>query len=427
MRLLLFSCLVLVSIARATTHDHGGRILAEDGAWCWFSDPRAIYHDGKLVAGWVSSDGSIQVGVRPLEGGETAVVTLAPQFEKDDHDHPTFAILPDGRLTAFYSKHSKGDMFMASTRRAGDFGDWGASRAIGLLDPAKGPRGITYNNPFILSAEAHALWFFFRGSDFKPTVTVSRDGGQTWEAQRTLISERGRDSGNRPYAKYWSDGKGRIDILFTDGHPRNEARNSVYFVRYERGAFWKADGSKIADFDQLPLEPAQCDRVYDGATAGRAWIWSIVEDADGRPVIGYTRLPTEQDHRYHYARWDGSQWVDHEITSAGSWFPKTPEGQREREPHYSGGLSIDPAKPSRVFVSTPVKGVFEILEYTTGDGGATWSFLPVTRNSTSDNVRPYVVPGTPNGQTVVVWMHNLSYVHYTNYRTQLRYSMRGSP
>lgn len=418
--------LALLNFAPATTVDHGGRIFTPDGAWCWFSDPRAIYHDGKLVAGWVSSDGSIQVGARPLKGGETEVVTLAPQFEKDDHDHPTFAFLPDGRLSAFYSKHSKGDMFMASIRRAGDFTAWTESRAIGLLDPTKGPRGITYNNPFVLSSENHALWFFFRGSDFKPTVTVSRNGGQTWEPQRTLISEQGRDTGNRPYAKYWSDGRGRIDILFTDGHPRNEPKNSVYFVRYEKGAFWKADGSKIADFDQLPLEPAQCDRVYDGAIAGRAWIWSIVEDAAGRPVIGYTRLPTEQDHRYHYARWDGTTWVDHEITAGGGWFPKTPPNAKEREPHYSGGLAIDPANPNRVFLSRPIHGVFEIDEFTTTDGGANWSFVPVTRNSTADNVRPYVVPGTPIGQAVVMWMHNLSYVHYTNYQTQLRYSVRTS-
>lgn len=423
MRILLL-CLALVSIARATAADPTPQIFTADGAWCWFSDPRAVYRDGRLIAGWVSSDGSIQVGARPLTGGETQTVTLAPQFEKDDHDHPTFAVLRDGGLTAFYSRHSKGDMFLATTRGTGDFATWTESRALGFIDPTKGRHGITYNNPFVLSAEDHALWFFFRGSDFKPTVTISRDGGATWSPQRTLISEQGRDTGNRPYAKYWSDGKGRIDILFTDGHPRNEAKNSVYFVRYEKGAFWKADGTKIADLEQLPLQPSQCDRVYDGATAGRAWVWSIVEDAAGRPVIGYTRLPSEQDHRYHYARWDGAVWVDHEITGGGGWFPKTPAGEKEREPHYSGGLSIDPTNPDRVFASVPVNGVFEIAEFTTRDGGASWSSVAVTRDSKSDNVRPFAVPGTPPGQAVVMWMHNLNYVHYTNYRTELRYAVR---
>ena len=33
-----------------------------DGAWCWFSDPRAVYHDGRVYAGWMTADGSVQVG-----------------------------------------------------------------------------------------------------------------------------------------------------------------------------------------------------------------------------------------------------------------------------------------------------------------------------------------------------------------------------
>lgn len=410
--------------AHASAVDHGGRIFTPDGAWCWFSDPRAVYRDGRIIAGWVTADGSIQVGARSLAGGELTVATLAPQFERDDHDHPTLVFLPDGRLSAFYSRHSKGDMFLATTVRPGDFTAWSPSRELGFLDPARGPRGITYANPFVLSAEDHAFWVFWRGSDFKPTFSISRDGGATWEPQRTLISQQGRDSGNRPYVKYWSDGRGRIDVIFTDGHPRNEAANSVYFVRYERGAFWRADGTRIGTLDDLPLQPAQCDRIYDGATAGRAWIWSVVEDAEGNPVVGYTRLPAEQDHRYHYARWDGSRWADHEITAGGSWFPQTPAGEKEREPHYSGGLSIDPANPARVYVSLPINGVFEIREFSTRDGGATWTSVPVTANSAADNVRPFVVPGTPAGQTVVLWMHNLSYSHYTRYETQLRYSVR---
>ena len=42
-------------------------------------DPRALLADGVLYAGWMTADGSVQVGARTLETGETTVATLAPQ------------------------------------------------------------------------------------------------------------------------------------------------------------------------------------------------------------------------------------------------------------------------------------------------------------------------------------------------------------
>src|SRR6185436_18199758 len=40
--------------------------FTDNGAWCWFSDPRAIYFKGRhsrTYGGWVDSSGSIIVGV----------------------------------------------------------------------------------------------------------------------------------------------------------------------------------------------------------------------------------------------------------------------------------------------------------------------------------------------------------------------------
>ena len=31
--------------------------FAADGAWCWFSDPRAVYAQGRIFAGWIAADG----------------------------------------------------------------------------------------------------------------------------------------------------------------------------------------------------------------------------------------------------------------------------------------------------------------------------------------------------------------------------------
>ena len=32
--------------------------ITNDGAWCWFSDPRAIYVNNKMIGGFVDKEGS---------------------------------------------------------------------------------------------------------------------------------------------------------------------------------------------------------------------------------------------------------------------------------------------------------------------------------------------------------------------------------
>jgi len=396
------------------------KLFATDGAWCWFSDPRAIYRDGKVYAGWMTAKGSVQIGAGDLKSGKMVLATLAEHFQVDDHDHPSLLFLPDGRLAAFYSLHAEGDMHMRVTRRAADIGEWTPDRTLGFEHYGNGPRGTTYSNPAMLSGEANAIYVFWRASDFKPTFSVSVDLGETWCKPQTLIRPAGSGNNDRPYVKYWNDGKNRIDFLFTDGHPDIKPANSVYFLRYERGVFYRADGTRVGTMADLPFDPSQCDRIYDGATAGRAWIWDICENKDGDPVAVYTRLPAKEDHRYHYARWDGKKWLDSEITSAGKWFPRTPPGKKESEPYYSGGIAIAPQDPFVVYLSRPVGGVFELEEWSTADGGKAWSSKTVTSNSKADNVRPFVVRNAPPGTPIVLWMHNVGgYVHYTDYRTEI--------
>src|ERR1044072_7876204 len=66
--------------------------FTDNGAWCWFSDPRAIYFKGqhsRTYAGWVDSAGSIVIGFydHNLKHAETTV--LYKNLEKDDHANPS--------------------------------------------------------------------------------------------------------------------------------------------------------------------------------------------------------------------------------------------------------------------------------------------------------------------------------------------------
>lgn len=399
--------------------------VTDDGAWCWFSNPRALSLNGKSYAGWVSEDGSIQAAEVDHATGRVTLVTLYPEYERDDHDNPAFVVLPDGRLMAFYTRHGGGDHPAIHSRTvsvAGVFSEWDPEVELSLHDTPAGNAGISYCNPHLLPAENNALYLFWRGNSYKPTMAKSTDNGKTWAPAQVVFSLAGLPTGNRPYALYASNGKDRIHMVFTDGHPRDEPTNSTYYVCYREGAFFKADGTRICGVDELPIRPDQADLVYDAKKSGvRSWIFDLAFDGNDRPVIAYTRLPEETDHRYHYARWDGQKWLDTELCAGGRWFPQTQPGKEESEPHYSSGIAIDPEEPSVVYLSRPVKGVREIERWTTRDGGATWTSEPVTSGSKNDNVRPVVVHGhVPDGPTVL-WMNLRGrYVHYTNFLTAIK-------
>lgn len=396
--------------------------LTDDGGWCWFADPRAIQRDGKTYTGWLSEDGSVVAAAYDHASGKTTTFTLHAKYERDDHDNPSFVFLPDGRLRAFYTRHSVEHVIHTRvTTRPGDITAWEPETRITPRDSAPKNSGITYSNPYQLSAENHTLYLFWRGQSYKPTMARSSDGGLTWSDAKPVFSTPGLPPGNRPYAKYASNNKDRIHMLFTDGHPRDEKLNCVYYLCYRDNAFFKADGTRIGGIDDLPIPPSKADKIYQATqSGGRGWIWDITFDAQDRPVVAYTRLPDEKDHRYHYARWNGKAWTDTELCKAGAWFPQTPAGKREREPHYSSGLAIDPLHPDTVYLTRPVEGVRELEKWTTADGGLTWKSKAVTRGSKHDNIRPYVIRDHGNGGPTVLWQ-NLSgrYIHYTDYRCSI--------
>lgn len=400
-------------------HDH---YLSRDGGWCWFADPRALWVGDRLLVGGVTSKGDVVANAYSLTNDESQLTVLAQGLEKDDHANPAFLRLPGGTVAAFYSKHTGTDLWMRQTLRPGNYSGWSPAVRISPNDPAyKGPVGAlntyTYPNPRLLTGEHDRIYLFWRGMNWKPTLSWSDDLGKTWTKGRIVVSPESEDPNNRPYTKLFSDGKSRIDLAFTDGHPRNEPTNSIYFARYEKGSFRRADGSLIAPLSRLPFKPSDADVVYDGrAESVRAWIWDVQEDGQGRPVIVYVRLPQDDRHVYRYVHWDGHRWIDREIVEGGKWFPMTPAGKSEPEPHYSGGLCLDPNDTRFVYLSRSIHGRFEIERWFTPDGGDSWSHVAVTGESKHDNVRPFVPPGrTSDRGPVAVWLNMNRYVHYTDY------------
>jgi putative BNR repeat neuraminidase len=385
-----------------------------------------VFHQGRhrrTYAGWVDAEGSVRAGYYDHDTGRVSVApeplraVLDDNGTPDDHSNPAFLVLPDGRLQVFYSPHSGSPMWYRISKKPEDITSWGPERELGVN--TSGNSGYTYPNPMRLSGEGGMVYLFWRGGNYKPNFSRSMDGKQ-WEPARTLI----QGSGARPYIKFASDGEKAIHFAFTDGHPRAEETNNIYYARYSEGAFHRADGTLIKTMEELPIAPTQAELIYNGAAGqGRAWIWDIALDGRNRPVIVYSAMPEKTRHSYRYARWTGERWQENQITPAGPWFPQTRPGASESEPHYSGGVVLDHADPSVVFLSRQVKGVFEIEKWSTADGGETWETQAITAGSRKNNVRPVVARPEAGGngpaQPLLMWMHG-GYVHYTDYETTIK-------
>lgn len=400
----------LFAVAQIKSSDY--EIVAKDAAWCWFSDPRAVYYKGKhekIYYGYINSKGDVVINSRNLKTKHTETFILHKELQIDDHNVPSILFLPDGRLLTFYTEHN-GRFFMRKSKNPEDISSWEEERVV----PFGGNR-ITYSHPVMLKGEKNRIYMFWRGSDWRPSMSFSDDLGETWSETTALIESKGRR--NRPYLKVSSDNKNRIDFIFTDGHPGVELTNSVYHIYYEKGEFYQTNGERITSLNQLPVEHSHVNKVYDGTVNNvRGWISDIALNKKKQPVIVYSRYPEDTDHRYHYAIWDGNKWNDEEICKAGGWMPIVKEGEKVREPHYSGGISLDHANPSNVYLSKEINKVFEI-EYWNKTNNS-WVKSPITSGSELSNMRPYVVYGNNRKNPIVLWMHGL-YHHYTRFDTNL--------
>jgi hypothetical protein len=410
----LLATVVAALLANApVAHAIEGQIAA-DAAWCWFQDPRAVYHDGahrRTYAGYVTAAGDIGVVSYDHDAHELRRAVVARAFQRDDHASPALEMLPDGRLMVLWSAHRGRQLYFRTTRRPEDVFDWGDTRTIGTNAP--GFATYTYANPVRAGGRLFVFWRAETGTGSAGQAAFSStgDGGATWAPGQVLL----QNPAQRPYVKY-AGARDTIHVAYTEGHP-NAVQTTIRYAAFRDGRLYRADGSALGD---APLTAAHGERVYGGAA--RAWVWDVAADSEGRPVIVYATFPGRDDHRYRYARWNGSRWLDVELTAAGGSI--APSG---RELQYSGGIALDHEDPSNVYLSRQVNGVFEIERWRTPDRGRSWTSTAVTRGSMQDNVRPVVPRGAPaHFAAPLLWMSG-PYPGYTSFATSLRTQFGAPP
>jgi cysteine-rich repeat protein len=400
-------------------------VIVEDGGWCWFQDERVVDADGKLVVSSISHGGDIQVTSWNPASGAREQSILFTRLERDDHDVSSLLPLPDGRIAAYFTRHDGfPSLWTRITESPGSMASW-TPLAVRQFD-----YDVTYTNPFLVGDRT---LLFMRGVDTNPTLVGSHDFGMSWSDGAQLLDsgERQLDGlvfDHRPYVKYASDGAGTVHLFYTDGHPAEFGKNSVYHLAYRNGALYRSDGTRVASAgldDQPLLEPDVGTRIYDGTQlpGGQAWTWDATVAADGNPVTVFSTFPDPSrpyyDHRYRYARWDGSAWQVSTIAYGGT-------GIYVIEGFYSGGIAIDPDDPNIVYFASNVvpatgeptaSGKFEIYRGVTADAGATWTITAVTSGSKVHNLRP-IVPAHHSSPTELVWLRG-SYDTYLDYRVEV--------
>jgi hypothetical protein len=412
----------------ATDQEPGFTTFMEDGGWCWYQDPRAIIHDGKLFIGAVKGhgDGEALVGIYDLKAGKPlGNFVMHENFDRDDHNSPVFYARPDGSVLAMYARHSREKYHYYRISDPKDCTHWSEEMRIDHTATLPERDRVTYMNLYHLSKEGK-LYNFYRGFEFNPSFVTSTNHGLTWGEDTHFIKSE-VPGYQRPYARYAGNGTDTIHVSFTDAHPRDFG-NNIYYAAFRGGKFHRADGSLIKDLKaDGPLRPSDAELIFRGSgvkTDGKglgnapdaAWTSSIALDAAGHPHIGYTLYRANHDHRYRIASWDGRKWNDREVAFGGKClYPQ--------EASYTGLITLDPLDPAVVFISSDVNpatgkdlgGMHEIYRARVGatDDVTAIHWKAVTQNSGIRNIRPVIL--REGDHRVVLWNRG-KFNTYTDYR-----------
>ena len=406
----------LLPPAEATIYE--GYEMASEGAWCWFADPRALHYENaegtinSSYVGYIDVHGAVKAVQYDFLKGRRSEVLIRSYFQPDDHNNPTFLVLPDERVMIFYSRHTDEPCFYYRiSRRAGDITTLGEEKKIPTKD------NTTYPSSFILSDDPEHIYLCWRGIRWHPTIARltlpdAEDNVQIdWGPYQMVQS-----TGARPYAKYCSNGKDRIMFTYTTGHPDNENPNWVYMnsVNIRTLQLEDVQGRVLSTIEEGPLQVNRKEQyaadnpaaVVDHTPGVRDWVWQVAGGKQGYPVLAMVKISGDKkQHDYYYAYWDGQAWKKVFLAHGGGHFHQTPDIER----CYSGGMAIDPEHPEVVYCSVPVGGafgrVYEIVKYTVDTATGKVEQEPVTRHSRKNNVRPYILPGSGDSPLRLTWMH----------------------
>ncbi|MFV0521752.1 MAG: BNR-4 repeat-containing protein [Mangrovibacterium sp.] len=413
--------IILLLITSSGAYAYKGSTVTEEGAWCWFADPRAVHYENtsgtinSTYIGYIDVHGNIKATQVDHITNTTNEVLIRSYFQPDDHDNPTFLVLPDERIMIFYSRHTDEPCFYYRiSQKPGDITTLGKEIRLTTKN------NTTYPSPFILSDDPNHIYLCWRGIGWHPTIArmtmpdkedkVSID----WGAYQIVRSRKGQ-GGTRPYAKYVSNGKDKIYLAYTTTHPDNQSINYIYlnYIDINTKELKDIKGNTLAIVGDSVLHDVDATKEYKKAypyavaddTPGRNWLWEVVLDKKERPVIAEVTINEDKSlHDYYRLSWTGKAWQKTFLTHAGGHFHQTPNIEK----CYSGGMAIDKNNDCAIYASVPVDGkygrVYELKKYMVHKKGKLVSSEQITVDSKKNNARPFMIANRET-DAALVWMY----------------------
>ena len=397
--------------------------------WSWHQRPLAIHFAGqadKTYIGTISAVGEVQVRSYDHNTKETILTTVAVIDESegggDDHNSPSLLIRSsDARIMIFWTGHFGQTIYYAISENPEDISSFGEIKS--LDNPGQ---NYSYTQPVELTSENKIYLFTRRQQDATGVrawdINVSTDNGETFTREENPLWY--QDDVGSPYTEIYSDGIDTIHFLRSDWMKGEYSyvRKYLSYCYYRDGAFYKANGEKIADYDELPItDRNQLDMIVDSKPwSDYVFSKDIAVDENGYPVCVYTTMNKKEVCEYWYARWNGEEWITTKIVTAGKDIATI-----KVQPAYEGGIALNYANINEVYLSREIEldsKIFEIEKWVTHDNGLTWElYEKITEPYQAlDNlqIRPYV-PINAHPELDVLWVGGPMYVNYNKFETYL--------
>ncbi len=389
--------------------------IGSDGAWLWFNNESVILQDNTCIIGCEDSLGNSQIilyqkkedPLQPLNKGFHMSTWSERPRRYPSHNYPSLLSMDESNILALYH-NSKHIMYCRLITLIGENSDKILELSAEYSNQLSS--AINYSNLVYLGSEKR-IYNFYSVYDNSPSLVMSDDFGFSWNKEIKFMC--GSKSGTSPYMRVTDNGRNRVDIIYTDGHPRTEDHNNIYHIFFQNQSFFSSEGKKIGSLrktQKMPLLPSDGTMVYNGNSKGPGWVWDIEYDNCENPLVVFISSfdgAEGKDLRYHYASWDPEtkKWRTFEIAHAGEhlYLP---------ENHFAGGIALDPENTSVVYISTnidPITGQkvlnsrYHIFRGETNDSGENWKWERLSVDENVDHLRP-IVPRGHQLKVCVIWM-----------------------
>ncbi len=345
--------------------------------YCAWHRPMAIYRPEVNSTFFVYGNGDNAPTISRYEhatGRFAHPVVLGSNPDGDAHRNPTLLIEQSGHLVVFYGAHGHETRVVRSLQPY-DLAQW---------EPVAPLPDQNTSYPQCWELVPGEIFVSYRQAPQWTTcswrMTVSRDGGRSWEASRELVnlgesavygvSIGGGGAYPRSVHFVWSRLGGGTPEEIAEKHLWARRYNIYYAGSDDGGVTWhRSDGTPY----ELPVTEETAEEIYNCGQRG-VWLKDIQLDGEGRPyVLFIDSEPRTYEGTWQVARFTGREWQFATLTGSDHMYD-------------DGGLAILADDDIRVYApSTPVQpreDGGEIEEWQSVDQGRTWvNTRHITRGS----------------------------------------------